>query len=261
MRHPSTDSGQVRELSGRRALVTAGSRNLGAAIARALATHGAQVALTYHGSQAEAHALVTELRQQTGLDHVAVPADLAEPQAVSDCCQRAMDALGGLEVLVNNYGPFSIMPLHELPYEQWRRVWAGNVETAYLASAAAVPAMRRAGWGRIVNISAGSAFVRNHSIYGLAKDAIGTLTESLAVELGPEITVNAVAPGQIAESAAEIGAIDASFVARTLERTPAGRLVTRAEVGEVVALLCTRAFDMLTGAVLPMDGGARFGRL
>lgn len=257
----SPSAGAPPALGGRRALVTAGSRNLGASIARALAVRGAQVALTYHGSEAEATALVAELRERTGRDHVALPADLSDPQAVVGCCRRAMDVLGGLEILVNNYGPFSMVPFHQLRYEQWRQVWAGNVETAYLAAAAAVPEMRRAGWGRIVNLSAGSAYLRNHSIYGLAKEAIGTLTESLAVELGPEITVNAVAPGQIAESAAEIDAIEPTFVARTLEHTPAGRLVTRAEVADLVALLCTPAFDMLTGAVLPLDGGCRFNRL
>jgi NAD(P)-dependent dehydrogenase (short-subunit alcohol dehydrogenase family) len=248
------------QLDGRRALVTGGSRKLGASIARSLAARGAQVAVTYFGSEASAGGLVAQLSALNGLDHFAIRADLTDPEVVTSCCVHAVDVMGGMEILVNNFGPFSAVPVHQLPLQEWRRVWGGNVEAAYLATSALVPSMRRVGWGRVINVSAGSAYLRNHSIYGLAKDAIGTLTELLSVELGPEITVNAVAPGQILESEADIDAVDPSFVARAVARTPAGRLVTREEVSEVIALLCSAAFDMLTGAVLPLDGGWRFNR-
>jgi NAD(P)-dependent dehydrogenase (short-subunit alcohol dehydrogenase family) len=117
--------------------------------------------------------------------------------------------------------------------------------------------MKSAGWGRIVNISAASYVLRNHSIYGLAKDALIFLTEELAVELGPEVTVNAVAPGQIDESAADIAEFDPTFVDRSIEATPAGRLVTRREVAEIVAALCSPTFTVVTGATIPVDGGFR----
>ena len=120
--------------------------------------------------------------------------------------------------------------------------------------------MRTGGWGRIVNISAGSAYLRNHSIYTLAKEAMITLTESLAVELAPEVTVNCVAPGQIAESADDIAEFDASFVERAIERTPSGRLVTRAEVARIIVGLCSSRFDMVTGVTIPVDGGWRINR-
>jgi NAD(P)-dependent dehydrogenase (short-subunit alcohol dehydrogenase family) len=246
-------------LGGRRALVTSSSRNLGAEIARTLAVQGARVAVTYHGSAALAHALVGEMRQATE-PHVAIEGDLSRSDGVRTVVDRALDELGTVDILVNNFGPFSMVPFHRLPYEEWEHVWSGNVTSAYLATQLVVPGMRADGWGRIVNLAAGSAYLRNHSIYGLAKDAVITLTESLAIELGPEITVNAVAPGQIEESATDIGEMDPTFVARAVARTPAGRLVTRAEVARVVALLCTPVFDMLTGAVLPLDGGWRFNR-
>jgi NAD(P)-dependent dehydrogenase (short-subunit alcohol dehydrogenase family) len=89
------------------------------------------------------------------------------------------------------------------------------------------------------------------------KQALSFLAEELALELGPEITVNAVAPGQIAESADDIAAYDPSFVERAIAHTPAGRLVTRAEVAELVVALCGPSFDMVTGATLPVDGGWR----
>lgn len=248
-------------LAGRRALVTGGSRNLGAAIAIALADAGATVAVTYHRSDTAANELMGELHERTGVRHLAIAADLSQPSNVTAACDRAAGDLGGLEIVVNNYGPFSMTPLHQLPLDEWQQVWGGNVETAYLAAAAAAPWMRLAGWGRIVNVSAGSAYARNHSVYGLAKDAIITLTETLAVELGPTITANSVVPGQIAESSADMAAVDPDAVERMTARTPAGRLVTRAEVAQLVALVCTRPFDMMTGAAIPLDGGCRFDRL
>jgi NAD(P)-dependent dehydrogenase (short-subunit alcohol dehydrogenase family) len=247
-------------LAGRRALVTSSSRNLGAQIARSLAEQGAVVAVTYQGSERLARDLVAELTDRTGAAHVAVQGDFREADAVRRTVEAAHEGLGGIDILVNNFGPFSAVPFAELPHETWESIWAGNVTTTYLATQAVAPGMRAGGWGRIINLSAGSAYVRNHSIYGLAKQAIITLTESLALELGPEITVNAVAPGQVEESAEDIGDIDPTFVERALERTPAGRLVTRTEVADVVVQLCTPAFDMLTGAVLPLDGGWRFNR-
>jgi NAD(P)-dependent dehydrogenase (short-subunit alcohol dehydrogenase family) len=117
--------------------------------------------------------------------------------------------------------------------------------------------MVAAGFGRIVNISAVSQALRNHSIYGLAKSALVFLTEELAVELGPDVTVNAVAPGQILESAPDIAEFDPTFVDRAIAATPLGRLVTRREVADVVVDLCHPARAALTGIVVPVDGGFR----
>jgi NAD(P)-dependent dehydrogenase (short-subunit alcohol dehydrogenase family) len=151
-------------------------------------------------------------------------------------------------------------PFAELEEPEWDLVWDVNVKAAQIATRLLAPGMRDAGWGRIVLLSAGSAYLRNHSIYGLAKNALAFLAEELALELGPEVTVNAVAPGQIAESADDIAEFDPSFVERAVAHTPAGRLVTRGEVAELVAALCGPAFDMVTGATLPLDGGWRLQR-
>lgn len=250
-----------RTLTGRRALVTASSRNLGAEIARSLAHRGATVVVTYRESKTAADALVAELREQTGRLHHVVQADLSNPDAVDSMADDAHEKLGGpVEILVNNHGPFSIEPFHLIAARDFASVIDGNLTATVRAVQRVVPGMRAGGWGRIINISAGSAYVRNHSVYGLVKDAIGTLTESLALELGPEITVNAVAPGQIDESAADIADIDPTFAERARVHTPAGRLVSRAEVAEVVASLCGPPFDMVNGAVLPVDGGWRLNR-
>ena len=248
-------------LAGRRALVTGSSRNLGAEIARSLARRGATVVVTYHRSRGEAEAVVDDLRRTSGHPHAAVPADLSRPEAAGPMVEAATEALGGpVEILVNNHGPFSMTPFAEMPADEYASVLDGNLTLALRAVQHVVPGMRVGGWGRIVNLSAGSAYLRNHSVYGLAKNAIGMLTESLALELGPEITVNAVAPGQIAESAADIEDIDPTFVERAVAHTPAGRLVSRSEVAEIVASLCAPPFDLVTGVVLPVDGGWRFNR-
>ena len=248
-------------LTGRRALVTGSSRNLGAAIARALARRGASVVVTYHSSPQRANLLVQELNQTTGRDHHAVSADLASAAGVDSMVHAAEEALAGpVEVLVNNHGPFTMTPFHLISASELGTVMDANFTHALRAVQRVVPGMRDSGWGRIVNMSAGSAYLRNHSAYGLAKTALGVLTESLALELGPGITVNAVAPGQIAESADEVESIDPTFVRRAVERTPLGRLVTRAEVAEIVASVCCPPFDMLNGTVIPIDGGWRLNR-
>lgn len=248
-------------LAGRRALVTGSSRNLGAEIARHLARAGAQVAVTFRHAGDDAARLVEVLRATTGREHVAVACDLATSGGVATAVDAALAGLGGpIDVLVNNAGPFSMTPFALLPEAEWDEVWDTNVKAAWVATRLLAPGMRAVGWGRVVNIAAGSAYIRNHSIYGLAKDAVVTLTEELALELGPGVTVNAIAPGQIAESAPDVEAIDPTFVARAIERTPTGRLVTRAEVAALVVALCSPPFDMVTGTTIPVDGGWRLNR-
>jgi NAD(P)-dependent dehydrogenase (short-subunit alcohol dehydrogenase family) len=247
-----------RFLDGKTALVTGASRNLGSVIAERLADHGAAVAVNYHASAEAAAELVERLRRANEREHVAIQADVTRSAEIRRLVETAAEALGGnLDVLVNNAGPFSMTPYSELPESDWDHIWDANVKAAYLGSQLVAPGMKSAGWGRIVNISATSYALRNHSIYGLAKDALIFLTEELAVELGPEVTVNAVAPGQIDESAADIGEFDPTFVDRSIEATPAGRLVTRREVAEIVAGLCSPTFAVVTGVTIPVDGGFR----
>ncbi len=254
-------TGEDRFLEGKTALVTGASRNLGAVIAECLADHGATVAVNYNTSADEARALVERLTTETGRGHVAIQADVTRSGEVRRLVEAAAESLGGwVDVLVNNAGPFSMTPFSELPEPEWDHIWDANVKAAYVASQLVAPEMRKAGWGRIVNISAVSYALRNHSIYGLAKDALRFLTEELAVELGPEITVNAVAPGQIVESAADIAEFDPTFVERAVAATPAGRLVMRREVAEIVAGLCGPTFAMVTGVTIPVDGGFRLPR-
>ncbi len=247
---------------GRRALVTGSSRNLGAAIAEALAWGGASVAVTHRRSPAAATALVARLEEVTGRRHTSVAFDAATPASVRDAVATAAGELGGhVDILVNNVGPYASTPFVDMTEEEWDRVWDANVKSAYVAAQATAPAMRAAGWGRIVNLSAVSAYVRNRSIYTLAKSAIITLTETLALELAPDVTVNAVAPGQIAESLPDLAEFNPEWAEKVIAATPLQRLVTRTEVAHLVVLLCSHAFDAVTGVTIPMDGGLRIGQL
>jgi len=245
-------------MRGKRALITGASRNLGVAIAERFAASGMLVAVNYQSSRRTAEALVSTL---PGGPHVAVEGDVTDPVAIEEMVSAAVEGLGGpIEVLVNNAGPYGMTPFTEMNEEEWHRVWDGNVRASYLAVRSVAPGMRASGWGRVINLSAVSAWVRNRSIYGLAKAAIGVLTEELALELAPEVTVNAVAPGQILESLGDLGEFSETWAKKVTDGTPMGRLVTRSEVAEIVYLLCTPAFDMVTGMVIPVDGGLRLPR-
>lgn len=246
-------------LSNKTALVTSASRALGAAIAESLAGYGAQVAVNYYSSKAEAESLVESMNEASGETHYAVWGNTETSDGVRELVASASEALGGgIDILVNNSGPYSGTPLLELSESEWDRVIDANLKASFVASKMCVPFMREKGWGRIVNLSAVSANVRNRSVYALAKNAVEMLTEELALECAPEVTVNAVAPGQIAESAEDMEDFYPGWVEEARERTPLGRLGHRAEIANVVALMCGPAFDMLTGATVPLDGGLRF---
>jgi NAD(P)-dependent dehydrogenase (short-subunit alcohol dehydrogenase family) len=247
-------------LTGRTSLVTGASRNLGAEIARELAGRGARVVITYQRAAEQAETVRASLTPSPAGEHLALPADLGLADGADRLVEDVRRLAGPVDILINNAGPFELTPLTELTTDRFDEVWRSNLGAARALAAGFAPAMREAGWGRIVNLSAGSAYVRNHSVYTLSKAAIEVLTEQLAVELGPEITVNAIAPGQIAESADEVSEIDPSFVERSIVATPLGRLVTRAEVAALVATMCGPLFDPITGVTVPIDGGWRLPR-
>lgn len=251
---------ELRPLEGKTALVTGASMNLGAVTARTLAEQGATVAINYLAHEDEPTQVLKSLRPH-GQPSFAVTGDLAQGAEVKRVVEQALQHLAGrIDILVNNAGPFNGQPFAELSEHEWDRIIDVNLKAAYLAAQGVVPGMRKAGWGRIINMAAGSAFICNHGVYGLAKGALILLTEALALELGPEITVNAIAPGQIAESAPDVSAIDPTFVPRAIAHSPSGRLVTRAEVAQLIAWLCSPAADQITGHTIPIDGGWRLGR-
>jgi NAD(P)-dependent dehydrogenase (short-subunit alcohol dehydrogenase family) len=251
-----------KQLKGKVALITGAFQNLGAVTAERLAMEGANIVVN-DLDRAElkpvAERLIASLRAH-GVEAVAIRADLSSSSEVRRLCRQAAEVWGRLDILVNNAGPFNMDPYLRLEEEVWDRIMDVNLKAVYLTAQELAPRMKKAGWGRIVNMCAGSAFVRNHGVYTLAKAGVQVITESLALELGPEVTVNAIAPGQIRESLPEIEKYDPSFGERYTAHAPLKRLVTRAEIARLIALLCSPAFDSMTGMTLRMDGGAELPR-
>lgn len=243
-------------LNGKVCLVTGASRTLGAVIARRLAHHGAHVAINYFHSAAAALALRQEL-VGLGVNACAVAGDVTQADDVASIVMQAEAELGPIDILVNNVGPYVDTPFLALSLTDFDRILAGNLRATFLLCQQVGSAMVRRGQGQIVNIAATDAFHRSHSIYGLAKAGVIHLTEALALELGPAVRINALAPDLIADNED----MSAEMTTQASKATPMRRLVTRAEVAEMLCLLCSPAFAMVTGQTITMDGGRSIPRI
>lgn len=238
-------------LKTRVALVTGASSGSGVDIARALARAGARVAVHYRSSRTGADEVVAAIRAAGG-EARAFQADVAVGDDVRRLVGEVESALGAVSVLVNNAGPFADTAFRTLSEQDWDYVMSANLKSVFLASQRVLPGMEKLGWGRIVNLGATSGFVRSHSVYGLAKAALLHLTESMAVEFAPHVTVNAVVPSQIASARTDKMP---AYKAAAIAATPLKRLVTQPEIAAMVTLLCSPAFDFVTGRTIIMDGG------
>jgi NAD(P)-dependent dehydrogenase (short-subunit alcohol dehydrogenase family) len=236
-------------LAGKRVLVTGAGSGTGAAIARVFAQAGARVALHGRARRAETEDVAAAL---PGDGHAVFLADLAETGGARALHAAVVAGFGAPDILVNNAGPYSDTPLRDLEDAEWDRIMAANLRAPWLLSRLCAPAMQARGWGRIVNIGATSGLVRSHAAYGLAKSALLSLTEALALELAPAITVNAVVPSQIASARTDRMP---AYKQAAIAATPLGRLVTEEEVARMVALICGPEFEFVTGRSIVMDGG------
>jgi len=241
---------QVKELTGKVALVTGGAVRVGLEIARGLADAGADVAIGYHRSAAAARLAVADLRAR-GVRAVALRADVARPAEARTLVTRAVAALGRLDVLVNSAAVFFRTPVETTTPAQFDRLLAVNLRAPFFCSQAAARAMGRRG-GRIVNIADVGA-VRawaGYVPYGVSKAGVVMLTRGLAAALAPRVQVNAVAPGVVLlpegfprESGRRLAA-----------RIPMGRYGEPDDVAEAVRFFAT-CTDYITGQVLFVDGG------
>ena len=240
-------------LTGRRALVTGGSRGIGAEIVRRLTADGAQVAFTYAASATDAEKLVAEVTADGG-KAVAIWADSAEPAQVSAAVDQTVAELGGLDVLVNNAGVAHIAPIDDFAPEQFDRLVAINIGGVYWAIRSAI---KHLGEGaRIINIGSINADRvpgPGLSVYAMTKGAVSSLTRGLARELGPRgITVNNVQPGPIDTDANP----DEGEFAESLKQVVAlGRYGHVGDVAAVVSFLAGPESGYVTGANWNVDGG------
>ncbi len=255
-------------LRGRSALVTGSTSGIGLGIARALAAEGCAVTLAGFGDPAAIERARAELAAVAGAPVRHDGADLREPAAVEALVRGAIEAQGGLDVLVNNAGIQHTAPCEEFPVERWDAILATNLSATFHAIRAALPVMRARGWGRIVNTASVHGLVAspNKAAYVAAKHGVVGLTKVVALETaGSGVTCNAICPGwtrtelvepQIAARAAALG-IGLEEGARALleEKQPSGQFVTVDQLGALVVFLCSEAAAQLTGASLPVDGG------
>jgi 3-oxoacyl-[acyl-carrier protein] reductase/7-alpha-hydroxysteroid dehydrogenase/pteridine reductase len=246
----------VSHLNGKVCLVTGASRGLGAEIARTLGRYGAKVAVNYLQAEAAARALCAEISQSGG-EAIPIQADVSDPADVARLIETTWNALGAIDLLVNNAGPFDETRFLELSVETFDYILATNVRSTFLLTQQAGRRMKARGEGCIVHVTATDQFHRSHSVYGLAKAGMTHLTEAMALELAPEVRVHAVAPDLIADNED----MEPDFVARSIAGTPMRRLVTRAEIAEAVCLLSLPAFAMSVGHTLILDGGRSLPRL
>lgn len=243
-------------VAGSTALVTGASRGTGVDIALALARAGAHVAVQYRADREAALAVARRIEEDGGKARV-FGADLSRTADLVRLVDEIRDTLGAPAIVVNNAGPFNDTPFRRLAEGDWDYVMNANLRAVYTIARLVADAMEQAGWGRIVNVGATSGLVRSHGVYGLAKAALLHLTQALALELAPAVTVNAVVPSQIASARTDTLA---SYKAAAIAATPMNRLVTQEEIARMVVAFCSPEFDFVTGQAIVMDGGRAIPR-
>jgi NAD(P)-dependent dehydrogenase (short-subunit alcohol dehydrogenase family) len=242
------------DLNGKRALVTGGSRGIGAAIALILAENGADVAFTYQSAAEKARGVVKSI-EGAGRRAVAIQADSADPQAIARSVDEAVAKLSGVDILVNSAAIGHSGMIADLDLTDYQRVMDINVRAPVLFAKAVIPHLKEG--GRIITI--GSALGERVpfpglTIYAMSKAALTSFTRGLSRELGPNgITVNLIQPG-----ATDTDSNPADGEAADFQRslTSLGRYAEPREIGNAVAYLASPAASIITGATLTVDGGA-----
>jgi pteridine reductase len=240
-------------LEGKVALITGGAHRIGAAIARLLHAQGMKLVVHYHTSERAAHALQEELHRSRPQTVMLVRGDLTNGERLArNLVFETVEAFGRLDVLVNNASRFYPTPVGEATEAQWDDIVGTNLKAPYFLSQAAVPHLRKAG-GCIVNIADiyGDRPLIRYPIYSIAKAGVIMLTKSLARELGPEIRVNAIAPGVILWPETDL---DEMSKQRIISRTPLKRSGDTDDIART-ALFLIRDAGFITGQVLVVDGG------
>ena len=237
------------------AVVTGGARRIGAAIARTLHRAGYDLALHYRSSTADAGELATELNAARTDSCTAFQADLASAEAAQRLGAEILSRYPAVQVLVNNASGYQHTALEQAGPEHFDAMPGSNLRGAYFLTQALLPGLRAAG-GSIVNIIDAHLErpVSGYSAYNAAKAGLASLTLSLAVELGPELRVNGIAPGAILWPEHAEEGWDAAARRRILENTPLARLGEAEEIA-ALALFLARDGTFITGQVIAVDGG------
>ena len=236
------------------ALVTGASRGIGAATALKLAQQGCDVAVNYLSQVERAREVVKQI-ESLGREALAIQADVSDHGQVQRMIDQSATGLGGLHILVNNAGYSSHGTIDRLPLEEWRTMMAVTLDGAFYCTRAAVPYMKRTGWGRIVNVCSLRAMTgSDHGAhYSAAKAGLIGLTKSLALELAPQITVNAISPGYTDTEMNRKALQEKGEQIRV--KIPLKRAAQPEEIASVIAFLCSEEASYITGETINVNGG------
>lgn len=254
-------------LRGKSAVVTGSTSGIGLAYATALAREGVNVVINGFGDLTAIEAERTRL-EAAGITALYHPADMTKPAEIADLIATAGRELGGCDILINNAGVQHVEGIADFPDERWDQIIAINLTSAFHTIKHAVPLMRRAKWGRIINTASAHAKVAspNKSAYVASKHGIAGLTKTIALETAEEnITVNAICPGYVWTPLVEKQIPD-TMKARNmteeevkrdvlLDAQPTKKFVTVEEVAALALFLCRDEAASITGAILSIDGG------
>jgi len=257
--HKFGNSSPEKNLSGRVALVTGGSRGIGRATCLALASRGAAVAVLCRSRIKEAQEVAGQIHS-TGGRGVALEADVLDPEAIKRSAREAVASLGQIDILVNNAGEMTDVSVADMKDEDWEQALAINLTAAFRYAREFIPAMKERRWGRIINVSSQVVYTgsNDHAHYSAAKSGLLGFTFSLTKELGPYgITANVVAPGRILTD----------LLLRRMEgrekewmsQTPMRRFGQPEEVAAAITFLASEEASYITGAVINVNGGLVMG--
>ena len=251
-------------LNGKTAIITGSNSGIGLGIAWELARAGADVVLNSFTDRDEDHALAAEIADETGVTARYIAADMSKGEDCRDLIAQA----GACDILVNNAGIQHVCPIDEFPVDKWDAIIAINMNSAFHTTAAALPMMRKAGWGRVVNVASAHGLTASpyKSAYIAAKHGVVGMTKTVALETAREpITANAICPGyvltplvesQIPDTAKKYNMTEEEAKQKViLERQPSKEFATVEQIGGTAVFLCSDAAAQITGTTISVDGG------
>ncbi|SDJ40762.1 3-hydroxybutyrate dehydrogenase [Aliiruegeria lutimaris] len=251
-------------LQGKTAVITGSNSGIGLGVAWEMARAGADVVLNSFTDREEDHALAAEIANETGVQARYIKADMSKGEE----CRELIEQAGACDILINNAGIQFVAPIDEFPVEKWDAIIAINLNSAFHTTAAALPKMRAAGWGRVINIASAHGLTASpfKSAYIAAKHGVVGMTKTVALETAQEpITANAICPGyvltplveaQIPNTMKEYN-MDREQVIREvmLQRQPSKEFATVEQLGGTCVFLSSPAADQITGTTISVDGG------
>ncbi len=251
-------------LAGKTAIITGSNSGIGLGVAEELARAGADVVLNSFTDRPEDHALAAALGARHGVKARYIAADMSNAAA----CRGLITQAGGCDILVNNAGVQFVAGVDEFPIEKWDQIIAINLSSAFHTTAAALPMMRKRGWGRVVNIASAHGLTASpfKSAYVAAKHGVVGLSKTVALETaGQGITCNAICPGYVLTPLVEaqipdqmkVHDMDRETVIREvmLQRQPSRQFATVEQIGGTTVYLCSPAANQVTGTTISVDGG------